>query len=246
MDAKTLLKAENISRSYHGQAIVEGLNLTLNHGKVTGLLGPNGAGKSTTLKMLAGILAPSGGIVRVLDKDVYQYPRQKRHIGYLPEHPPLYAELTILEQLNFTAGLHDLPRNFKQTRIDTVLENCQLSEEKNKLIGQLSKGYRQRVGLAQSLLHEASIILLDEPTDGLDPLQIQSFRELIEQLSSSHTLLISSHQLNEVTHLCDHVIIMKQGRSIYSGTMEEITAAGDSLEQRFTRLIYAPQEEQAA
>ncbi len=245
MDAKTLLKIENLSRNYHGKAIVEGLDLMLRHGEVLGLLGPNGAGKSTTLKMLAGILAPSGGVVRVMGKDLYRHPRQKRHIGYLPEQPPLYPELTIIEQLDFAGRLHNLPEKLRNNRIQVILNDCELNDEQNKLINQLSKGYRQRVGLAQSLLHEAPIIILDEPTDGLDPLQIQSFRRLIERLANSHAILISSHQLSEIATICDRVMIMKQGREVFSGTLEDINKTGDSLEQLFTRLIFTHPEEQA-
>jgi len=229
MDARTLLKTENLSRSYHGKTVVAGLDLKLQHGDILGLLGPNGAGKSTTLKMLAGILAPTGGVVQVLGKDLYRYPRQKRHIGYLAEQPPLYAELTLMEQLDFAGRLYALPKKLRQNRIEDVIEKCELENEQNRLIGQLSKGFRQRVGLAQSLLHEAQIIILDEPTDGLDPIQIQSFRSLIRRLSNSHAVLISSHQLGEISTICSHVLIMKQG----DGCSVMITLDTVGVDKRF-------------
>jgi ABC-2 type transport system ATP-binding protein len=195
--------------------------------------------------MLAGILAPSGGVVQVLGQDLYRHPRQRRHISYLAEQAPLYPELTISEQLDFSGRLYELSGKLLRSRIDTVLKECQLEDEQDKLISQLSKGFRQRVGLAQSLLHEAEVIILDEPTDGLDPLQIRSFRGLIERLSNSHAILISSHQLSEIATLCNRVMIMKQGRNIFSGTLEEVNETGASLEQLFTQLIYAQQEEPA-
>ncbi len=212
MDAVPLIQAERLSRHYGATVAVSALQLELRRGEVLGLLGPNGAGKSTTLKMLTGNLAPSAGLIRIDGIDLFERPREaKARVGYLPERPPLYPELSIEEFLAYCARLHALPKAARAAAIERAIERCGLGEMRRRLIGNLSKGYQQRVGIAQAILHSPEVVILDEPSVGLDPQQIREIRALVRELGDEHGVILSSHILPEVEQVCDRVVIIHRG-----------------------------------
>ncbi len=220
---KTLVQVERLTRRYGEHRAVDDLSFTLRRGQVLGLLGPNGAGKSTTLRMLAGVLAPDAGRIVINGRDLLDQPRQARQaIGYLPEQPPLYRELTVDEQLYYSARLHGLSRTASHPAITRVKERCGLAEVGKRLIGHLSKGYQQRTGLAQAIVHTPPVIILDEPTIGLDPIQIQGIRTLIRELGRKQGVILSTHLLSEVQSTCTHVHILRAGRLVYAGALAEL------------------------
>jgi len=221
MENQILIEARELSRRYGATMAVSGLNLTLRKGEILGLLGPNGAGKSTTMKMLAGCLAPSGGEIKINGVDLAQDARAaKSSLGYLPEQPPLYPELTVNEYLRFCAGLHGIPGAEREAAVTRSKQACGLTDVAERLIHNLSKGYQQRVGLAQAIIHRPPVIILDEPTVGLDPIQIREIRTLIKQLGESHSVILSSHILPEIQAVCSRVMIINKGRSVYSESIE--------------------------
>ena len=223
MTAATLLEADNLCRSFGGYQAVRDFSLTLQRGDVVGLLGPNGAGKTTTLRMLCGCLAADSGSSRIGGHDVALQPRAaKSLLGYLPETPPLHAELKVQEYLRFAARLHGVARRDINAAVATALDSCGLVEVQQQVIGSLSKGYRQRVGLAQAIVHQPALIILDEPTDGLDPNQMRQIRGLIRKLAENHAILLSSHILSEIQAVCDRVIIMAGGRKVYEADLAEM------------------------
>jgi len=241
------LRARKLSRRYGTRVAVDALDLDLHPGEVLGLLGPNGAGKSTTLQMLSGNLAPSSGSVEICGVDLSEQPEAaKANLGYLPEIPPLYRELTVGEFLRLAARLHRVPKAELDVAVRQALQRCGLDEVAQRLIGSLSKGYRQRVGIAQAIVHNPSVIILDEPTAGLDPLQIRDIRELIGALGRTHSVILSTHILAEAEALCDQVLILHQGRTVFSGGMTDLCrqrqedgpreAASNDLEEMFVRL----------
>ena len=216
MESEILIEAQGLSRHYGPALAVSGLNLTLRQGEILGLLGPNGAGKSTTMKMLTGNLAPSEGAVRIKGISLHDEPTAaKRHLGYLPEQPPVYPELTVDEYLRYCAGLHGIPKAQRAAAVTQSKQSCGLIEVGGRLIGNLSKGYQQRVGLAQAIIHRPSVIVLDEPTVGLDPIQIREIRSLIVELGKSHSVILSSHILPEIQAVCSRVMIVNRGRAVY-------------------------------
>lgn len=216
MENEILIEAHGLSRRYGPALAVSGLNLTLRKGEILGLLGPNGAGKSTTMKMLTGNLAPSEGEVRVKGISLHDEPTAaKRHLGYLPEQPPVYPELTVDEYLRYCAGLHGIAAAQRSAAVARAKQSCGLNEVGGRLIGNLSKGYQQRVGLAQAIIHRPSVIVLDEPTVGLDPIQIREIRSLIVELGQSHSVILSSHILPEIQAVCSRVMIVNRGRAVY-------------------------------
>lgn len=218
MDSGALLEAHDLHRRYGPVAAVDGVSLSLERGSIVGLLGPNGAGKSTTLAMLSGILKPSSGTVRVMGWDMVNQPVQaKRHLGYLPERPPLYAELSVRSYLGYCAALRGLPASDRRKAIDRAVDQCQLGGVLKRPIGNLSKGFQQRVGIAQALLHEPDVVILDEPTVGLDPNQNRAVRALIKDVAAQSAVLLSTHLLPEVQALCDRVVIITDGKLAYSG-----------------------------
>ena len=221
--AATIL-AGNLSRRYGTgggvRAAVDGVELELRRGEVLGFLGPNGAGKTTTMQMLTGNLAPTTGSVSICGVDLLESPVEaKAHIGYLPEVPPLYRDLNVSEYLDLAARLHRVPKARRAAAVQRAQERCGLGDVRRKLIGTLSKGYQQRVGIAQAIVHEPDVIILDEPTVGLDPNQIRDIRALIRELGSAHSVILSTHILPEVEAICDRVQIMHHGKMVYADTI---------------------------
>ncbi len=216
----SLLIAENLSCSYGDFPALHPLNLKLETGDVLGLLGPNGAGKSTCLRLLSGTLRPTQGRIRILGLDLVRSPRRaKRHLGYLPERPPLYRNMRVQEYLTYCARLRGLSRAEQREALDRVLLRCQLTEVARYPIWKLSKGYRQRVGIAQAIVHEPALVILDEPTEGLDPLQRQEIAQLIGELACDCGILFSSHVLSEVQAVCQRVLILQNGRVLHESRL---------------------------
>jgi ABC-2 type transport system ATP-binding protein len=221
MEQQTLIEAQDLSRHYGRTVALAGLSLALRKGEILGLLGPNGAGKTTTMKILAGCLAPSSGSVRINGVDLAEHPAAaKASIGYLPEQPPLYPELTVDEYLHYAAGLHGVPAAGKAQAVARAKQACGLNEVARRLIHNLSKGYQQRVGLAQAIIHRPPVVILDEPTVGLDPIQIREIRELIKELGQSHSVILSSHILPEIQAVCSRVMIINKGRVVYAESVD--------------------------
>ncbi|MBL0164483.1 MAG: ABC transporter ATP-binding protein [Xanthomonadales bacterium] len=221
------LVIDRVSRNLSGRTIIEDLSLTLDRGEVLGLLGINGAGKSTTLRMISGMLAPSSGRVTLGGLDLYANPeRARRDIGYLPEEPPLYGELNVEEYLRFCARLHGIAKPAISAAVEKVIERCELGEMRRRLTSLLSKGFRQRVGLAQAIVHEPALIVLDEPASGLDPIQALRLRTLIRTLAEDHAVVLSTHVLSDVLACCDRVAILHRGRLRHSAVLSEIDAGG--------------------
>ena len=220
MSADILIEAQGLRRHYGPIRAVDGIDLQLRKGEILGLLGPNGAGKSTTMKMLTGCLAPSAGEVRIGGLDLGAHPEAaKRRLGYLPEQPPLYPELSVDEFLRYSAGLHGIERGRRAAAVDRAKQRCGLQEAGRRCIGNLSKGYQQRVGLAQAIIHSPDVVVLDEPTVGLDPIQIREIRSLIRELGKEHSVILSSHILPEIQAVCDRVMILARGRCVYDQPM---------------------------
>lgn len=231
------ISAHNLSRSFGNHVAVREIDLELRHGEVLGLLGPNGAGKSTTMQMLTGNLAPTSGSVEICGTDLLKNPREaKCHIGYLPENPPLYKELTVDEYLKFAARLHNIHLSGIDEVLDKVKHRCGLNGMGKRLIGALSKGFQQRVGIAQAVIHQPEVIILDEPSVGLDPNQIREIRALIQELGKSASVILSTHILPEVESVCDRVQIMNQGVTVFSASLTELKQRELSLEQIFVQL----------
>jgi ABC-2 type transport system ATP-binding protein len=219
MNGNWMIEVENLTKRYAGHTAVADLTFTVARGEIVGLLGPNGAGKSTTLRMLSCFMPATSGTARVAGFDIFtQADDVRRRIGYMPENNPLHEEMRVREYLKFRARLKGLGLRQSRARVDEVIDQCGLAGVTRKLIAQLSKGYKQRVGLADALVHEPELIILDEPTIGLDPNQIRSVRQLIKELGREHTVLISSHILPEVEMTCSRVLIMHQGRIIAADT----------------------------
>jgi len=225
MAGEVLVSVERVWRSYGELVAVRDLNFELRRGEVLGFLGPNGAGKSSTMQMLAGSLAPSAGRIRIQGVDLLDEPgRAKAFLGYLPEQPPVYPELSVREYLRFCARLHAIPRSAVQAAMDRAMQRCGLTDVADRLIGNLSKGYQQRAGIAQAIIHEPAVVILDEPTVGLDPIQIREIRNLIHELGRDHSVILSTHILPEVQTLCSRVLIIHRGRVVYSDSMQSLDA----------------------
>lgn len=218
-----MIEMEHLTKRYGSYVAVDDLSLRVEPGQIYGFLGPNGAGKSTTMNLLTGYLAPTEGKIRINDIDMMQEPEKaKRCVGYLPELPPLYQDMTVEEYLSFVAQLKRIKRQERREQTDRVMEQTKTKEVRKQLIRNLSKGYKQRIGLAQAMLGDPKVIILDEPTVGLDPKQIMEIRDFIRSLKEKHTVLLSSHILSEVSAVCDHILILAGGRLVASGTPQEL------------------------
>jgi ABC-2 type transport system ATP-binding protein len=234
-----MIVVEHLTKYYGEYPAVRDVSFEVPRGRVVGFLGPNGAGKSTTMRILAGFLTATGGRASIAGHDVFADPiAVRRRIGYMPESCPLYPELRVNEYLKFRAGLKGLGWSARRKRIDYVIERCWLTDVRRQLIGTLSKGYRQRVGLADALLADPPVLILDEPTAGLDPAQIRETRKLIRELGTQHTMLLSTHILSEVEMTCDSVVVIYQGRVVEDGTLADVRQKhkNQGLEEIFVRL----------
>jgi len=243
MSDDLMIEVASLTKRYAGRTAVSDISFTVGRGEIVGLLGPNGAGKSTTMRVLSCYLAATSGTVRVAGLDVFRQSGEvRRLIGYMPENNPLHHDMRVREYLKFRARLKGLTRKRSRERVDVVTEQCGLTEVSRRIIGQLSKGYRQRVGLADALVHEPELIILDEPTLGLDPNQIRSVRQLIKGLGGSHTVLISTHILPEAEMTCHRVVIMYEGRILAADTPENLQRLMSSNSQVVAE-IAAPLED---
>jgi ABC-2 type transport system ATP-binding protein len=233
-----MIKVENLTKRYAGHTAIQDLNFEVGKGEIMGFLGPNGAGKSTTMRILSSFMPPTSGRASIAGYDIFDQSLQARaHLGYMPESVPLYSDMRVTEYLNYRAALKAVPRRRIAERVGDVKELCGLKEVEKKLIGSLSKGYRQRVGLADALVHEPDLLILDEPTSGLDPNQIRQVRDLIKNLGKQHTILLSTHILPEVEMTCSRVIIINKGRIEACDTPENLlgqirTASGVVVEAK--------------
>ena len=218
-----MIEVNNLVKRYGDHTAVDHLSFKIEKGKIYGFLGPNGAGKSTTMNMITGYIASTEGTVTIDGHDILDEPEKaKKCIGYLPEMPPLYFDMTVGEYMNFVADLKKIPKDQKKSMVEEVMEMVKITDMKNRLIKNLSKGYRQRVGLAQAILGYPEVIILDEPTVGLDPKQIIEIRDLIKSLKKKHTVILSSHILSEVSAVCDYVLIISHGKLVASDTPENL------------------------
>ena len=243
-----MIEVSHLTKKYGGHLAVDDVSFTVENGQIYGLLGPNGAGKSTIMNILTGYLSATSGQVTVAGHPLPEEADEaKACVGYLPEQPPLYPEMTVGEYLNFVAELKKVPRAQRKEQTLRAARRTGLEKVLPRLIRSLSKGYKQRVGIAQALLGSPKIIILDEPTVGLDPAQVIEMRKLIRELGKAHTVILSSHILSEVQAVCQQVLILSKGKLAASGTLQELTADGRSLEEVFLALTGAqtdPEEEE--
>lgn len=216
-----MIEVTNLTKKYGNNVAVDNLSFTVEKGQIYGFLGPNGAGKSTTMNIITGYLAATSGTVIINGKNIQKEPEEaKRCVGYLPELPPLYMDMTVEEYLKFVAELKKVPKSERASQVSEVMEMTQITDKRERLIKNLSKGYRQRVGFAQALIGFPEVIILDEPTVGLDPKQIIEIRDLIKRLGKEHTIILSSHILSEVSAVCDHIMIISHGKLVASDSPE--------------------------
>jgi ABC-2 type transport system ATP-binding protein len=233
-----VIHVSKLTKFYGDYAAVRNVSFDVPQGQVVGFLGPNGAGKSTTMRILAGYLTASSGRATIAGLDVFWNPVEvRRRIGYMPENCPLYPEMRVVEYLRFRAGIKGLHGGEAKRRIEYVLGRCWLSDVRRQLVGTLSKGYRQRVGLADVLLNNPPVLILDEPTAGLDPGQIRETRKLIRELGQQHTILLSTHILSEVEVTCDSAIIINRGQVVAAGRLIDLKPEHQSLEEMFINLV---------
>jgi len=242
-----MIEVAGLKKVYGSRAAVDGINFSVSKGEILGFLGPNGAGKTTTMRILTGYVPPTSGTARVGGFDVQDSPIEvKKRIGYLPEHPPLYTEMLVRPFLRFAARLRGVPRKELNGRVDRAIDRCGLQPVAGRLIGNLSKGYQQRVGLAQAILHDPDVLILDEPTVGLDPSQIREIRQLIKSFAGEHTVILSTHILAEVTMTCNRVLIINEGRIAADETMERLRARGERTQRIAVRLARPPADPEGA
>ena len=231
------IQIQSLTKQYGIQKALDGISFEVRPGEIVGFLGPNGAGKSTTMKIATGYLPATSGTVLVAGFDVAKEPMAARaNVGYLPEHNPLYVDMYVKEFLEFVGGLFGMKGNLLKTRIADMIEACGLELEQSKKIGQLSKGYRQRVGLAQALIHNPAVLILDEPTTGLDPNQLADIRALIKTVGQQKTVLFSTHIMQEVEAICHRAVIIHRGKIVANETIENLKKNGQTLEEIFQNL----------
>jgi ABC-2 type transport system ATP-binding protein len=236
-----MIEVRNLTKRYGDLVAVDGLSFTAKTGEILGFLGPNGAGKTTTMRIITGFMPATAGTVTVEGFDIFEQSHEvRKRIGYLPENPPLYNDMTVTTYLNFVARIKGVPRAEIAGARERVLESCALTNVAHRVLGHLSKGYRQRVGLAQALIHDPSVLVLDEPTIGLDPRQIIEIRSMVRDLAAKRTVILSTHILPEVSQLCHKVVIINDGRIAVEDTLENLTRTL-SLEEVFLRAISAEQ-----
>ncbi|GAA4302111.1 gliding motility-associated ABC transporter ATP-binding subunit GldA [Compostibacter hankyongensis] len=239
------IEVSHLCKSYGTQRAVDDISFSVGRGEIVGFLGPNGAGKSTTMRMLTGYLPPASGTARVCGLDVTARPLEvRRRTGYLPESNPLYADMYIREYLDFVAAVYRIPRRRRRERIAEMIRLTGLTREQHKKIGMLSKGYRQRVGLAQALIHDPEVLILDEPGSGLDPNQIVEIRQLIRQLGQEKTVILSTHILQEVEALCTRVVIIHEGRLVADNRLEQLRSQAGQQMQVLVEFAGAASREQ--
>ena len=221
-----MIEVENLTRYYGSRRAINNLSFQIEKGEVVGFLGPNGAGKSTTMNIISCILPASNGTVKINRFDTFEQSLEiRKMIGYLPETPPLYPDMTVAKYLDFAAGVRGVPSKNIPAAVERVIEKCSLKDVGHRIIGRLSKGYQQRVGLAQAMVHDPEILILDEPTIGLDPIQIIEIRKLIQELAEEHTIILSSHILPEITQICKRVIIINEGEIAAVDSLGGLTAS---------------------
>jgi ABC-2 type transport system ATP-binding protein len=219
-----MIKVDGLTKRYARTVAVDNISFEVEKGQIVGFLGPNGAGKTTTMRVLTCFLPPTAGTANIAGYDVITHPMEvKKRIGYLPENPPVYPEMEVSEYLEFVGRLKGITSGDIHRRVDEVLGRCAIGDVRSKLIGKLSKGYRQRVGIAQAIIHNPDVLILDEPTSGLDPKQIIEIRELLRQLAGEHTIILSTHILSEVEHSCERVIIIAQGKLVAIDSVSNLT-----------------------
>lgn len=220
-----MIEVDNLSKSFSGNRAIDGVSFKVEKGEILGFLGPNGAGKTTTMRVITGYMPATGGTVRVDGYDVFDQSMEvRKRIGYLPENPPLYHEMTVRSYLRFVAKIKGIGSDRRESAIDDVVAKCHLEDVTHRIVGRLSKGFKQRVGLAQSLLNDPLVLILDEPTIGLDPKQINDVRNLIKGLAGSHTVILSTHILPEVGMTCNRVVIIDKGKIVAEDTPENLTS----------------------
>jgi ABC-2 type transport system ATP-binding protein len=247
-----VIEARGLSKRYGELLAVSDVSFAVGRGEVVGFLGPNGAGKTTIMRILTGFVPASDGTALLAGHDIFEEPlAARRAVGYLPETPPLYPEMDVLSYLRFVAKIKDVPRAKVKSAVERAIERCGLAHVHRRVIGTLSKGYRQRVGLAQAIVHDPPVLILDEPTVGLDPIQIREIRDLIGTLASGpegerQTVVLSTHILAEVEAICRRVILIHGGRKVLDGSLDELTQGGVRLEEVFTRVTLGADREAAA
>ena len=220
-----MIRVENLTKYYGKRLAVDNISFSVGKGEIVGFLGPNGAGKTTTMRILTGFLAPTRGEVWIAGYDISKHSLEaRRHIGYFPESMPLYSDMTVRSYLDFSSRLRGLDKNRIKTRIEEVVDVCHLEEYVDVLIGKLSKGFRQRVGVAQAIIHEPEVLILDEPTIGIDPIQVAMTRQLIKELGKERTILLSTHILPEASMTCERVLIINEGRIVAEDRIENLSS----------------------
>ena len=247
-----MIEARDITKRYGDVLAVDHVSFTAEAGDVVGFLGPNGAGKTTTMRILTGFLPATDGTAKLDGHDIFEDPlAARRAVGYLPETPPLYPEMDVTGYLNYVAKIKDVPRKQRREAVERAMQRCGLADVRRRVIGALSKGYRQRVGIAQAIVHDPAVLILDEPTVGLDPIQIREIRTLIRDLAApregarGHTIVLSTHILAEVEAICRRVIIINRGRKVLDTPLADLTRDGHRLEDVFARAALRDEEEAA-